>query len=216
MKELLELSWRTQVVFIGGYLAYVIAYSGRRHSHGTVDVFGSILCFGGIGLLGIGLVEACIGASQGEEKANSFLVYALGILGVGLPVITSLVWRGFLNSWITNAIHLMTKSKEDGLPTAWATVIQKQGLVYAQLVVTLKSGVSYESYPLGAYNSAPDGPCILGSDGSIAMFVTYITEADGNGRPAKNLVDGDGLRMTYIPSSEIAEVDLRRKTGRNS
>ena len=51
MKELIELSWQTQVVIVGGYLAYVVAYSGRRSTHKTIDTIAIILCFGGLSIM---------------------------------------------------------------------------------------------------------------------------------------------------------------------
>lgn len=210
MNEIIELSWKSQVVFVGGYLAYVIAFSGRRGSHTTNDTIGILVCFGGLGLLSIGLVEKiaflCLNISDSEVNP-----YLLGTIGVVTSILSAILWRAFLQEFSVKILQKLTGSKEDGLPSAWATLLHSQKLEYSQLVVTLKSGVTYESYPLGNFNEYPDGPCTLGSEGSIGMYVTYITDAEGKGRKVDNVVDGDGARITYIPSSEIAEVDLRRR-----
>ncbi|WP_147238888.1 hypothetical protein [Rhodosalinus halophilus] len=208
MTEVIELSWRTQVVIIGGYLAYVIAYSGRRSGHSATDTIGIILCFGGLGLLSIGIAERV-----NEICGTAFTQSApfVGTLAVVVPIASALLWRSFLNDFVANSIRIVTGTNEDGLPTAWTTIIQRQGLQYAQLVVTLRDGKVYESYPLGDFNDLPNGPCVLGSDGSIGMYVTYITEKDGTGRRIDTISDVDGYRITFIPFSEISEVDLRRK-----
>lgn len=52
-----------------------------------------------------------------------------------------------------------------------------------------------------------NGPCVLGSDGSIALFVTdrrLPGETDWTARDVRNPVLG--LKMTYVPVSEIAEI----------
>lgn len=207
MNEILELSWKTQAVLVGGYLSYVTAYAGRRESHGSTDLVGIILCFGGIGLIAMQITDQ-VGESKSIDTLRSS--YLQGIVGVAAPLFSAVLWRRCVNGFAHELLHKLTDSKEDGLPSAWATIIQRQGLSYSQLVVTLKSGDSYESYPLGRFNGYPNGPCVLGSDGSIGMYVTYITPAEGDGREVEDVDDGDGFRMTFIPSTEIAEVDLRR------
>lgn len=208
MNELLELSWRTQVVLIGGYLSYVIAYSGRRESHTTTDIFGIILCFGGIGLISIGAFERLSELCSLNWLRSD---YVLGGLGVVLPTISSIFWRRTMSQRAKRFLSFLTNDKEDGLPSAWSTIIQKEGLEYAQLVVTLKNGYAYESFPLGSFNDFPNGPCVLGSDGSVGMYITYITPPDSDGREVEALSDIDGFRITYIPKEEISEIDFRRK-----
>ncbi|SDF97661.1 hypothetical protein SAMN04488117_109125 [Celeribacter baekdonensis] len=208
MNELLELSWRTQVVLIGGYLSYIIAYSGRRESHTTTDVLGIILCFGGIGLISIGSLERLFELCSVDWLRSD---YVLGSLGVMMPTISAIVWRRTIAQKTKRLLSFLTQDKEDGLPSAWSTIIQKENLEYAQLVVTLKNGYSYESYPLGDFNNYPNGPCVFGSDGSVGMYITYITPLDQEGRQAESLIDADGIRITYIPKDQIAEIDFRRK-----
>ncbi len=217
MSELLELSWKSQIVLVGGYLSYVVAYSGRRGSHGPTDILGIILCFGGIGLIFVELFESAVrifttnSDSLSEPSRVVDGAYWIGAVSLLVPLLCAVAWRGFLNEWIWRKIKEITGDHEDGLPSAWLTIVQQKGLEYAQLVVTLKSGVVYESYPLGDFNGYPNGPCVFGPDGGIGMYVTYITNANDQGRPVDNILDADGCRMTFIPSSEIAEVDFRRK-----
>ena len=51
MEELVALPWQVQIVIVGGYFGYIIAYTGRRSAHKTVDTISIILCFGGIALV---------------------------------------------------------------------------------------------------------------------------------------------------------------------
>ncbi|MBR9863275.1 MAG: hypothetical protein GYB24_07565 [Rhodobacteraceae bacterium] len=204
MIEIVELGWRTQIVFVSGYLGYIIAYSGRREAHGPIDTAGIVFSFGGIGLLAIALISSCLSDSGNRD-------YLLGVSAVAASVSAAIIWRRFGADLTRYLVEKLSGNRDDGLPTAWATIIQRQNLTYTQLVITLNDGTVYESYPLGNFQHFPNGPCVLGSDGSIGMYVTYITEADGNGRNTVYINDDDGMRMTYIPSNQIKEIDVRRK-----
>lgn len=205
MKELISLSWQTQVVLIGGYLAYVVAYSGRRSLHKTIDSLFIMLSFGGIALIALN------GLSEYIEAEKPFGKQALGVFSVFLTLVCAVLWRRKVHSWANNALSWLSGSEEDGYQTAWETVVQTQSLKYSQINVALKDGRTLESYMLGDLNDLPNGPCVLGGDGSIALYVTHITDVDGKRREAKNLVDDDGARITVVPANEIVEIDFRRR-----
>ncbi len=107
-------------------------------------------------------------------------------------------------------IKAVSKSEEDGLGSAWNSVIQTQGLKYSQICVTLKNGTVYESFGLGDFNDFHNGPCILGSDGSVALYVTHITDPGAEIRKVEDVENDYGQRMTIVPAAEVAEVDVRR------
>jgi hypothetical protein len=100
---------------------------------------------------------------------------------------------------------------DDGFPTAWQTITQQPGLHYSQVLVTLRDGRALESYMMEPFNEFPNGSCVLGLDGSVALYVNRITEADGEARTIDAISDVDGHRITFIPADQILEVDLRRK-----
>ena len=82
--------------------------------------------------------------------------------------------------------------------------------------MTTKDGRVLESWPLEPFNNDPNGPCVLGADGSIGMYVTHITEVGEERREVRKLRDDNGIRITYIPKDQIAEVDLRRSFKKRS
>ncbi|WP_149756865.1 DUF6338 family protein [Roseivivax sediminis] len=206
MQELLSLSWQTQAVLIGGYLAYVIAYSGRRMNHRAFDAFAIVLVFGGFSLISLSILDSALGDNHWKHQIS-------GVVSVVFPCLIAIAWRRFLKDWVSDKINLLAGAQEDGLPTAWDTVIQTQDVAYCQLIVSLKDGRSLESFPLGDYNDLPNGPCVLGSDGSVAMYVTHIFEKNES-RPATEITNDLGSRLTYIPADQIAEVDFRREARR--
>ena len=210
MKEVIELSWQTQVILVGGCLAYTLAFSGRRADHKATDSILIILCFGSAGLLAIHLMSETF-ERFGFFEDSMFREIVLALFGIAIPIIFAIFWRRKLREKVKVLIRKISESEDDGLPTAWNTIIQSQGLNYSQLNITLKNGRILESYPLEDFNDDPDGPCVLGGDGSIGLYVTHIENSEGNRRQAKNIRDSNGVRMTYVPADQIAEIDFRRE-----
>lgn len=205
MPELIELSWQTQVVLVGGYLGYTIAYSGKRRHHTVLDSAAMVLCFGSSVLLSLAVLQPILL----ETGVMEYAAQISALLGVVASILMAALWRSFLAGWARRAISLISNSEEDGLPSAWNTLIQTEKLGYSQINVLLTDGRTLESYPLEPFNSLPNGPCVLGEDGAVALYVTHITTGEER-RETKNLNTGDGARMTYIPANQIKEIDLRR------
>lgn len=214
MQDLLALPWQIQVVIVGGYFAYTVAYSGKRSAHKPIDTLAIILCFGGISLLTFNSLEDLIPASPmiwatDLSYLRGFVVAAGAILGA---LFSALIWRRFLGNRVGNALRKLSKSDDDGLFYGWETLIQQPNLAYNQINVTLKDRRILESYPLSRFDEYPNGNCVLGGDGSVAMYVTHIEDTDGSRRPTNNLnCEIEGARITYIPADQITEVDFRRK-----
>lgn len=204
MDQLVNLPWQTQIVIVGGYVGYVVAYTGRRASHKVLDIAAISLCFGGIGLLAMHFTL------QKILPGNEWQKVIAGFSAVIAPLIAGVLWRARLRHICQWIIRKISGSEEDGLPTAWDTITQEQGLIYSQINIRLKDGKKLESYLLEDLNKLPNGPCALGGDGSIALYVTHIQEPGEDRREARNMIDGDGARITYIPADQIAEVDFRR------
>ena len=205
MDQLINLPWQTQIVVVGGYIGYVIAYTGRRAGHKVLDVAAISLCFGGIGLLALHV------ALQETPPSNELRKVFAGFSAVIAPLIGGVLWRAKLRRVCQRLIRWISGSEEDGLPSAWDTIIQEEGHVYSQINIRLKDGRELESYQMEGLNSLPNGPCALGNDGSIALYVTHIKDPGTERREAKNITDLEGARITYVPADQIAEVDFRRE-----
>jgi hypothetical protein len=204
MEEYLSLPWQTQLVVVAGYFGYIIAYSGRRSNHEAIDVAAITLCFGSVALFVLSLSDKI------EAKIYILPAQTVAVLAIISSIAAGAVWRAFLRHWTHEVIRKISRSDEDGLQTAWESIIQKQDLRYTQLVVTLTNGRELESYPLANFNTWPNGPCVLGGDGGVGMYVTTIEE-NGQIRATNALKNEDGMRMTYIPPDQIQEIDFKRK-----
>lgn len=203
MQELLQLPWQIQIVIVSGYLSYRVAYAGRSSAHRATDIVAIILCFGGVALAAFEVIHRQIDGIQGQAIASAAAIIA--------SLLSAAIWRRFVSGWANYAIKAISRSQEDGYATAWDTIVQKERLLYSQLNLTLTNGDIYESYPLGRFNKWSNGPCVLGGDGSVAMYVTHITPAGGTRREVNLLETEEGKRITYVPSGSIREIDLRRE-----
>lgn len=210
LKELIELPWQLQLVIVGGYLGYVVAYSGRRSSHQTSDFVSIALCFGALALIAFQVSERLI---DGQVVMKPVISAGAAIVAA---VLSAVVWRRWIRELALKLIQWASSSREDGYTTCWETIIQTQNLSYSQLNVTLLDGTIYESYPLGEFNKLPNGPCVLGGDGSVAMYVTHITSPNGERREANKLSTDEGHRITYIPAAQIHDLDMRRSETRKA
>lgn len=65
---------------------------------------------------------------------------------------------------------------------------------------------------LGDFEKAPLGPCLLGQDGSVALYVTDAMAKDGDWEKREPF-DSEhadwGYVLTYIPANQISEIRLR-------
>jgi hypothetical protein len=205
MEALLELTWQTQVVLVSGYFAYLISNTGKRAQHNIFDTSLIILAFGGIGLLVIKFVQLL-------PCKNEFLLNtSAAALAVVSTIAASILWHRVIKNWTGSLTRYLSGNKNDGLLTAWDNVVHEQRYKYSELIVTLKNGKVFESYPLGKFNGELNGPCVLGADGSIAMYVTRVFDDEyPEGRLSEATVNDDGARITYLPADSIAEIDIRR------
>lgn len=193
-----ELSLSVQVALASGYLAYITAYAGLRRGHATQDAIFISLVFSVVALLCFELFPI----TQAYLRAAAASVMAL-LCGV--------FWRkAGRPSWL----WLMRKTgvhREDGVHAPWDVVVQTDRKV-GQLSVHLKNGrVLYLNDRRNFLNSPWEG-LYLGGDGSIVMAVEMEELPDGSEEIRQAVLDDTwGTRLTFIPASEIARVNIRMK-----
>lgn len=198
-----DLPWQAQLVAVAGYFGYVVAYVGRRGGHQPIDTAAISLCFGSVCLFVLSL------DSYVSSVCPKLPKQVLPIFGVTASIISGALWRAYFRHFAGVVISKLSKSDDDGHLSAWESIIQNQKVDYSQLIVALNDGRVLESYPLGDFNDWPNGPCVLGNDGSIGMYVTNIEEA-GVSRETNAISNTDGMRITFIPASQVKEIDFKR------
>ena len=193
-----ELSLSVQVALASGYLAYITAYAGLRRGHATQDAIFISLVFSVVALLCFELFPI----EQTYLRAAAACVMAL---------LSGVLWRkAGRPSWL----WLMRKTgvhREDGVHSPWDVVVQTDRKV-GQLSVHLKNGRVLFLNDRRNFLNAPWEGLYLGGDGSIIMAVEMEELPDGSEEIRQAVVDDAwGTRLTFIPSSEIARVNIRLK-----
>ncbi|MDO7837147.1 hypothetical protein Q4610_19050 [Sphingobium sp. HBC34] len=205
-EKLLNLPWEIQLALGSGYVAYMLAYLGIREHHKAIDVTFRTIAFG----LCATAVLTLLPARFGWWRASAAIVVA--IVGGGL-------WRFFLADamlWVVRKIDL---SWSDETPSAWSRITQhNRKIYYCQITVHLEDDSVLFCNDTRPFADAPFGPCILGPNGDIALYVTHRCEPG-----AKKFVAIDGIRdqyhgdeLTFIPASKVRKVKVRllkRPTG---
>jgi hypothetical protein len=185
-----------QVALGAGYLAYIVAFAGLRRHHTSADaVFGSIA----FGLIATAVLSFC--------TLSGPLNYLLASL---LTLVCGVFWRWRGGSWANQLLRRIGVSWADGLPTAWLSVTAvRSDFPLSQIAVEMDDGrivVCDDTRPFG---KSPHGPCVLGLDGSVAMYVTGEMRPDKSWFEPSDIENLDGARLTFIPADKVRRVELR-------
>lgn len=193
-----ELSLSIQVALASGYLAYITAYAGLRRGHATQDAIFISLVFSVIALLCFELIPI----QQTYLKAATASAAALA---------TGIVWRKIGRPFWLWVMQKTRVHREDGVHAPWDVLVQTDRKV-GQLSVHLKNGRVLYLHDRRAFLGCPWEGLYLGGDGSLIMAVESEELPDGT-EEIREAVHDDawGTRLTYIPASEIARVNIRIK-----
>jgi hypothetical protein len=62
------------------------------------------------------------------------------------------------------------------------------------------------------FRNSPYGPCVLGANGDVALYLTHIDEPGKRSKELKTVQDGTyGDRMTYVPAARVRQITMRHK-----
>lgn len=200
VQSLLSLPIGTLAVLGGGYIAYRLAYTGRKSSHSQVDTIMLTLAFGML----VKLVAVAFGTTN--------FAYFVGVV---LTVASAVIWRIKGQAFVRKWLRKLKISDHDGEPSAWASMIARSDLKGPNLlVVYLNDGSAMMCSNLRDFNDAPMGPCLFGEDGSISLYVTdYCTADKKTWKSAAAKLDGGDYLMTVIPEKQIKYVEVQRPGG---
>ncbi len=195
--DILNLPIAVQVALASGYAAYMLAFIGQRSHHKTVDVAFVTLMF------------SMIATAIWTNTAQHGLVSA-GVASFLGTSVGGLVWRKWLSKvlqWLLRAANI-TWSNDD--PSALATLSANTSYPVSQIGVQLDDGTWLECVETSRFNDAPYGPCILGMDGDVGLYLTHIEKPDGTRKEMETVHDSEcGHRLTYVPASRIRRITLR-------
>lgn len=202
VQTLLELPFETIATLGAGYLAYRLAYIGQDQKHRAIDIGFISLAFGLI------YKVPTTFAPFGVEGS-----IALVTSGIGLALISAAFWRVWLRGWILKALRAANISNSDGTRSAWDRIRISTKNRPTQLVVRQKDGPTLMCDYLHSFESLPHGPCILGEDGSVALYVTHIKQRGEDEWILATWTETSlGAQITYIPASQITSIEMRNIT----
>ena len=198
--------WTTVLTFASGYAGYFIAHLGLRDHHQAMDQVFRVLLYGFWGLFAYVALRTYCGFDILSASAVGFAVSSA--LGGG--------WRMWGEKRFTKFLHDNNISHSDDLRSAWLAIPNvSRGLAMTEFGVVLTDGTSLLCNDLWRFRDQPNGPCVLGNNGDVLIYVTHIGRRNAAGNmdySAKEDVMGtDGAKMTYIPRDQIARITMRRR-----
>jgi hypothetical protein len=198
LPDVLNLPLDTIAVLAAGYLGYRLAYVGKDAGHSSVDV------------VFLSLVYALSAKLVLQLASGVGLLSPVGIiLAISAALLVAALWRSWGEGATFRALRFARVSNSDRHRTAWDSVRHKPSFAPTGYTVSKVDGTVLLCQNPQDFAHLRDGPCILGEDGSIAMFVTHRRlpgQADWEKRDTFDPVLG--YEMTYIPASMVAEIRI--------
>lgn len=200
LSSLLNLPFDTLFLVAVGYLSYRVAYIGRGAGRSGIEtVFLSAVFAMLAKAITLGLLAA---------RLPEWLNYAVTVPAV---VALALAWRRWLQELLFRLQRRLGINEHDGFTGVWDSMLSRPLPPITQIVVRLKSGRQLMSDDVARFSKSPLGPCLLGEDGSIAIYVTHVINDREVGWVETEPVHAEwGESMTYIRADQISEVEIRR------
>ena len=202
IKYLLELPSQILVVLASGFIAYRIAYTGKDSGHKSVDVIFFTAVFAAFSRLVIAGV-----ALFNTGSVATWSSYGLAFI---VAVAAAAFWRRAGEEWVRGALRWTGISTSDRYTSALETMMAREGHKPNQLVVRKTDGSAVMCERLADFEHAPYGPCLLGPDGSVSLYVTDSRSGQGSDwEPVPTVKNDWGVALTFIPADHVAEIELR-------
>lgn len=197
-EKFLSLPWEIQIALGSGYLAYALAYLGIKDHHKPIDTAFRTIAFG-----------LC------ATSVLALLPATYGFWRVTAAVLTSLVSGALWRYWFADGVQWLIRKADlswsDETPSAWSKITLHNNRTYvSQVSVQLDDDSWLFCDDTRQFAESPYGPCVLGSNGDVAIYATHKC------RPGEDIVpDADvrdpyhGDKLTYVPAGKIRRVSLR-------
>lgn len=197
-EKLLSLPWQIQVALGCGYTAYILAYSGIRDHHKGIDTAFRATAFGLVATLVLFLTP--------DWRAPLAIMAAFMA-----SVATGLIWRRWGVRALQSTLRGLDVSWADDMPSAWATIaLQNNRHPVSQIAVHLDDGTWLNCADTRPFVDDPFGPCTMGANGDVALYVTQEIEPDGTSSDNPGIRHpSEGVRITYVPASRVRRVTIR-------
>lgn len=203
VKSFLDLPISTLSILAVGYVGYRLAYVGRDKPHKSADTVFLALVWAAIARA----VSVAVFAQNPD--VGPFTAYGIA---AATALVLALVWRWGGQEAMFQLLRWLDLIDHDGQISAWDSLLARSKEKYSRLVVKRKDGSAVLCDALDDFCELPMGPCLLGADGSIGLYVTDIMHVDSDEWTPKQPVDtehpGFAYTMTFIPAHEISSVEI--------
>lgn len=120
------------------------------------------------------------------------------------------LWRKIGRPIYSFALRKSGLSFSNDDPSALATLFADTKHDVGQIAVRLDDGRWLRCDDTRPFASCPFGPCVIGPEGDVALYLTHVDESDGTSRPQTTVLDQKyGDRIVYVPASRITEITMR-------
>lgn len=186
-----------QITLGSGYMAYVVAYGGVRQHHSATDATFGTFAFGLVATA----VLAWLPLIAGWRAAAA----------VALTIAAGALWKAVGIRFARWLLRITNVSWADDVPSAWLTITaERTNLRPSQIAVDVEGGRVLLCEDTRLFSDLPYGPCTLGLDGSIAMYVSAEMKPDGEWIDKTDINHaGEGAKITYIPAAGVKRVEMR-------
>ncbi|HZS56786.1 MAG TPA: hypothetical protein VFA65_20435 [Bryobacteraceae bacterium] len=200
--ELLKLSSEVQIALASGYTAYLIAYVGLRAPHRTIDV-----AF-------ISLVFSLAATAISWTTASLGPIFSGAIAFCG-SMIAGAIWRRWGRPCVRWILRRLRVAWSDDDPSALTTLSSGTKYFVTQIAVLTDDGTWYRCDDTAQFSDAPFGPCLIGPNGDVALYLTHEEKAGKKARKLKTVRHTHyGDRITYLPANRIRTIAVRHKKRR--
>ena len=204
--EVLALSWTVQIALASGYAAYIIAYRGIRSHHSAQDTAFSVLVFSLI-------PSAILWMMQKRSPVVG------GIVAFIVSIAVASFWRSIGGPVLNWLLRKLRVTWADDTPSAWARLQENRSIRVSQIAVWLNDGSRLICDDASLFTGLPYAPYVLGTNGDVLLYVTHVRPARAAGERESPALKSQvttldatrGVRVTYVPSSQIARVTIRHE-----
>lgn len=195
--DLLSLPWEIQVALASGYAAYMVAYTGLRDRHRTIDIAFITLVFSLIATAGLALT-------------TTLPALVSGAIAFAAALVVGILWRKWGRDLIRTSLREANVSWSDDDPSALATLASNARCPVSQVAVLLDDDTWLSCNDTSRFNDSPFGPCQIGPNGDVALYLTHEARKGEAEKELKTVVDPQyGHRITYIPANRIRRLTIR-------
>lgn len=196
-EDVSSLPLEIQISLAFGYAAYIFSYTGIRRHHTALDTFFIVLLFSVIALLILRLT------------GNLGLILS-SLIALIVAVVIAIIWRIWLRGLLYKTMRKFNLTWASDDPSAFFTLYANTHNAVSQISIELEDGKILECRDTSLFSNAPHGPCLLGPDGDVALYVTHETDAGGNEVELEHVHDNFyGHLITYVPNAPIRTISIR-------